>query len=305
MLIADPTYDSVFKFLMEDLESAAPIISSIIGREVVALSFAPQEILAQLPPAELTVYRLDFSAVVRDVATGETKKVLIEMQKAKHENDIMRFRSYLGENYGRDDVVDGESIALPLVTIYFLGFKLSVQRPVLRVNRTYSDARTGEVLTERDTFIERLTHDSHVVQTMLLPKDGETKLDRLLSVFSGLWTRTDEGGMIALNYTSDTATTEDPDLQHVLRRLTAAKGDEDVRRRFRIERESQRSMMEHYRELRQELAAKEEALAVKDEALAVKDEALAANAAALAEKDRLIAELQLQLGIAEERHTAG
>ena len=119
MIIADPSYDTVFKFLMEDTEIARALISEIIGEQVLSLTLAPQESALVVKPFGISLYRVDFKAVVRD-AKGEQRKVLIEMQKAKHLIDIMRFRRYLGDNYTRTDTVDGVEQVLPITTIYLV-----------------------------------------------------------------------------------------------------------------------------------------------------------------------------------------
>ena len=43
MIIANPIYDVVFKYLLEDAEIARDLLSTILGEEVVQLEFKPQE----------------------------------------------------------------------------------------------------------------------------------------------------------------------------------------------------------------------------------------------------------------------
>jgi len=49
MQIANPIYDVVFKYLMEDSKIAKLMISSIIGEDIEELSFMPQEFVADVP----------------------------------------------------------------------------------------------------------------------------------------------------------------------------------------------------------------------------------------------------------------
>jgi hypothetical protein len=77
----------------------------------------------------LTVYRLDFSAKIK-TAEGY-KNVIIELQKAKFPTDIMRFRSYLGQQFANKNNFQKIKIdnhirktGLPIISIYFLGHKL-------------------------------------------------------------------------------------------------------------------------------------------------------------------------------------
>ena len=94
MEIANPIYDVVFKYLMDDIESANTIISTILGLEIIELIPLPQEQVIHSDNKKLTTIRVDFMAIIR-LKGGKLKKVLIEMQKAKNPTDIMRFRRYL------------------------------------------------------------------------------------------------------------------------------------------------------------------------------------------------------------------
>ena len=98
MLIANPIYDVVFKYLMEDNKIAKLIISKIINEEIIELTPRPQENIIHLPEKSFfSIYHLDYSAVIK---TPEgSKNVIIEIQKAKFLTDIMRFRMYLGSQY--------------------------------------------------------------------------------------------------------------------------------------------------------------------------------------------------------------
>jgi hypothetical protein len=63
--IANPIYDVVFKYLMNDEKVAKLLLSAIIGKEVVSLEFRPTE--HHFPVGEmLMVLRMDFSARILD-----------------------------------------------------------------------------------------------------------------------------------------------------------------------------------------------------------------------------------------------
>lgn len=103
MLIANPIYDVVFKYLMEDAKVAKLLIGSIIGFEILDLEFRPKSFTTQVHGSEdairpfFTIYHLDFSAKIK--TPEEEKLVIIEVQKAKLATDILRFRQYLGKQY--------------------------------------------------------------------------------------------------------------------------------------------------------------------------------------------------------------
>ncbi|MCU0287866.1 MAG: hypothetical protein MUF15_15925, partial [Acidobacteria bacterium] len=94
MLIANPIYDTVFKYLMENLDIAKGIISTIINEEIDYIEFSSQEKVYKKNEKLLTVYHLDFIAKIREKEGGGHKNVLIELQKANIPYDIMRFRKY-------------------------------------------------------------------------------------------------------------------------------------------------------------------------------------------------------------------
>ena len=196
MHIANPIYDVVFKYLMEDAKVAKLLISSIIGEEIEELDFRPQEFTTDIDKSRLegragtlTVYRLDFSARIK-TDTG-SKNVIIEIQKAKFATDIMRFRSYLGNQYsdtGSTQTVTINNhtriIGIPIISIYFLGHKLDhTESPVIGVKRTYTDLITGVELTTKESFIESLTHDSYVIQIPNLTRKRRNELETLLGIF--------------------------------------------------------------------------------------------------------------------------
>jgi len=196
MLIANPIYDTVFKYLMDDPRIARVIISTIIGEEVEELTFKQRERSAQIATLGLSIFRLDFSAVVK-TSDGSRKNVLIEIQKADSGEDLPRFRRYLAENYyspgpgkGSEEecAVPGherDAPMIPIITIYILGFALSHLRghSAVMVKRSYYDAVTGEEIQQRENFIEHLTHDRYVIQISELKRRRRNKLECLLSLF--------------------------------------------------------------------------------------------------------------------------
>ena len=106
MIIANPLYDVVFKYLLEDIDIAREIIATILGEEITDLEVKPQETATEvLPDGNIHILRFDFKATIA-TATGEVKKVLIELQKIKLALNVVRFRRYLPLSLeGRGDSV--------------------------------------------------------------------------------------------------------------------------------------------------------------------------------------------------------
>ncbi len=206
MQIANPIYDVVFKYLMEDGKIAKLMLSSIIGEKIEELTFLPQEFISEIDKAKsskksntpqkakkvksiFTVYRLDFSAKIK---TSEGyKQVVIELQKAKYPTDIMRFRKYLGEQFSNKENTQRIEVkkkprktGIPIISIYFLGHKLDyTEASAIKINRQYIDLMTGEVIEIKESFIESLTLDSYVIQIPFLTNKRRNDLEILLSIF--------------------------------------------------------------------------------------------------------------------------
>ena len=300
MRIANPMYDAVFKHLLEDPASAKLIVGAILAEEIESLEMAPQESAVQVgspeePPAGtgFTVLRVDFAATVR-TAAGEHLRVLIEVQKARYSNDVMRFRRYLGTHYGdeRNTVTyreDGRERSRPrrLTTIYFLGEPLPrTPATVLKVAREYVDAVTGDRLAEREEFVEALTHDGYVVQVSRLPARRRNDLEKLLSVFDQDLRAADSRHALEVD-----AATMPERYAPVLRRLQIAAASPDLRHRMLTEDEIIGAWEGLYRENREQ----REALAEQQKAIAEQEEAIASNRKSLADQRQSLADQRQSL----------
>jgi hypothetical protein len=172
----------------------------------------------------------------------------------------MRFRNYLAEQYKKEDKINNESVALPITTIYILGFKLSeIESPCIRVARNYIDLINKITLSQKSEFVEKLTHDCFVVQVERITDRYQTRLDKLLSVFE------------QRNFTDDKEITKDyahnPDLEEV-RTITEilhyVGTNPKERKQIEIEQEAWRTVNamfeEKERKYQKELAEKEQEL---------------------------------------------
>ncbi len=183
MVIANPIYDVVFKRMMENERVAKFFIGTLLEQIIETIEVRPQEFTYSDELAGLAVFRLDFIATIK-TETGEFKKVLIEIQKAKNQIDLMRFRRYLAEQYKKEDTINNAKLILPITTIYILGFKLpEIDTPCLKVERNYKDLVNNKIIEIRSSFVEKLTHESFIVQVERITDKYQTKLDKMLSVF--------------------------------------------------------------------------------------------------------------------------
>jgi hypothetical protein len=183
LIIANPIYDVVFKRMMENERVAKFFIATLLEQTIETIEVKPQEFTYTNELSALAVFRLDFIATIK-TNSGEHKKILIEIQKAKNQIDLMRFRNYLAEQYKKEDTINNEKVILPITTIYILGFKLNeIETPCLKVERNYVDHINKYNLNTKSDFVEKLTHDSFIVQVERITNRYQTKLDKLLSIF--------------------------------------------------------------------------------------------------------------------------
>ena len=305
MRIANPLYDSVFKFLMEDPDCARTVIATITGLEIIRVDPRPTELLAEVG-AGLLVYRLDFCAHVK-LADGGFHLVLIEIQKAKESEDIMRFRRYLGEQYSSaanivpDLPPELPPVPMPVLSIYLLGHKLSglPEVPVIKVERQQRDAITGDILPGRSRFIECLTHDSFIIQIPNLHESARNSLERLLGFFDQH--RKDPRDNHTLIIDESQVPTE---FRPVLRRLSRAGESDEIRQKMTVEDEVLSSLL---REERAKLAAIERADKAEADKLKAEADKLKAEADKLkaeADKQRIAfnsAEMLRSAQVSEDR----
>ena len=203
MKVLNPIYDTVFKFLMEDIEIAQGLISLIIEEDVVELIPAPQEqstAKLKIKYNQLELQRLDYVAVIKTIdKQGKDffQKVSIEVQKSPFAPEIGRFRKYVGEKYRKKTTYKSqESVQteyLPIKTIYFVDKTFNNDLPViLRRKGEYWDVLEHKRYKgQKDKYVELLNHDSWFIQVEKLPTDMKNELLHVLSVFAP-WIRDEE-----------------------------------------------------------------------------------------------------------------
>ncbi len=195
MKIVNPLFDLAFKFLMENEKYARKVLSVILDQDVVEVTLNQQETVFPSPAKQLSYFRLDFRAVIRQT-DGAQQKVLVELQKSKSPGDIQRFRNYLGASYmssAKDVNVVKEPPpayygAFPLITIYILGYNMpEIPYMAVRVNRDVIDTVSKKKVKVKSSFIDHLTHEAHIIQVLRLPKEPRSRLERFLTLFNQAW----------------------------------------------------------------------------------------------------------------------
>ena len=132
---------------------------------------------------------------------------------------------------------DGKQIMiLPIVTIYLLGFNLpEVETAVVKINRQYIDCIDRKILTGKNDFIEKLTHDRFVVQIPRIEGRIQNKLDKLLSFCEQKYF-IDEGRMLK----EYKLPIEGEEMKLIAERLNYIGTDRESRSQLDIEKEAYR-----------------------------------------------------------------
>ena len=295
MFIANPIYDVVFKYMMEDLRVAKTFISAIIGQKVEELDFCPQDYTVKYKKDSMTVIRMDFLAKVK-TADGY-KAIIIEMQKAQLLSDIKRFRNYLGSQYCNEGNIYKDEKkrehARQIYCIFFLGKGLNIPNvPVLVVTNQVKDRATGDELSLNNEFIDSLHHNSWIVQISCLKKHRRDDLEKLLCIF-------DQQNIDNSNHILKVNEEDFPEeYRHVIRRLQQAAESKEVADQMKAEDyiiSDFQTLERQIAEMDEIIEEKDKALDEKDKALNEKDKALNEKDKALEEKDKALEELKKQV----------
>ena len=298
--VANPIYDSVFKYIMSDERISKTILSALLKKDVVKVEMRPHE-YSNTTRDTLSMFRIDFAATVRerDAKEGTEKErvVLIELQKTWLDTETLRFRQYLGAQYSnkinmRDDSPKG--FAYPMVAVYLLGHRVGdIKEPVVYVNHDVYDYE-GKVVVDgkHEPFVESLTHNSIIVQIPLLKGKVNNRLERVLSIFDQSKKDSDDQQVLNID---EKKYEDDADMMYVLHMLTAAAADSEMRQDMNVEDEYYKAIedrdtaiLQRENELKRrdaQLQKKEAQLQQKDTQLQQKDTQLQQKDTQLQQKD--------------------
>jgi hypothetical protein len=306
MTIANPIYDTVFKYLMEDERIARTILSALLKEDIVKIEVRPHE-YTNGQKEVLSIFRIDFGATVRK-PDGEEQLILIELQKTWLPTETLRFRQYLGVHYQNPNNIVADSPdrhALPMVAVYLLGHTVGeIEAPVIYVRHQVLDYNE-KPLTQGipNKFVDSLNHDSIIVQIPRLHGRINNRLDKVLSIFDQSNVCRDNEHYLTLDETA--FSTADADMEPIFHRLMMAASSVEMRQNMNVEdeyfsiiKEQEGKMYGMERDIAEKttlLAEKNEQLAEKDGQLAEKNEQLAEKDGQLAEKDGQLAEKDGQL----------
>ena len=314
--VANPIYDSVFKYIMEDERIAKTMLSALLKKEVVHVTVRPHE-YSNTTRDTLSMFRIDFAATVRE-REGDVEKdrvVLIELQKTWLNTETLRFRQYLGAQYSNKNNIreaDEKGFAYPMVAVYLLGHKVgNIKEPIVYVNHDVFDYN-GNIVKEgsEEPFVESLTHNSIIVQIPLLHGNVNNRLEKVLSVFDQTQV---EGNTQQVLKIDEDKYADDNDMLYVLHKLTAAAANSEMRQDMNVEDEYYKAIEDRdtaimqrdkiLKEQSEQLSQQSEQLSLKDEQLSLKDEQLRNMAKVLFDKGMTEEQISEMTGINVENIT--
>lgn len=235
--VANPLYDAVFKYLMEDDRIAKTILSALLKKKVVDVKIRRNEYANLTRRESISMFRIDFAATVLD-EDNQPHLMLIELQKTWLPTETLRFRRYLALQYNNEENMRKEEhgkYAIPMVAIYLLGHCVGeIEEPVIYVNHhAYNyDGKKVEAGIP-DPFVESLQHDSIIVQIPLLHGRVNNRLEKVLCLFD----QTNVADNKKVIKVDDKQFEGDNDMEYIVRRLQSAAADPDMRYQMNVEDE--------------------------------------------------------------------
>ena len=235
--VANPLYDAVFKYLMEDDRIAKTILTALLKKKVIDVKIRRNEYANLTRRESISMFRIDFAATVLD-EDNQPHLMLIELQKTWLPTETLRFRRYLALQYNNEENMlkeEHEKYAIPMVAIYLLGHRVGkIEEPVIYVNHhayNYDGKKVEEGIP--DPFVESLQHDSIIVQIPLLHGRVNNRLEKVLCLFD----QTNVADNKKVIKVDDKQFEGDNDMEYIVRRLQSAAADPDIRYQMNAEDE--------------------------------------------------------------------
>jgi hypothetical protein len=187
IIIPNPIYDVVFRYLMEDPDSAMIVVSTLINENIIKLQLEPithsekkeKSMMTALQDPktkdDLRLFHLDFTATIL-LPDGSEELIMIELQKATEPEDIFRFKRYISRNFQKKlevEVTDIETLTIRkvnrpirLVPVFILNFRIEneINDLLIKTKRVKEGFFKNKALQLPNEFIDNLSYDLLVVQ---------------------------------------------------------------------------------------------------------------------------------------------
>jgi len=178
VIIPNPLYDVVFRYLMEDYESAKIILSTLLGVKILNLEFEPhthaEKVTDSATEKEIRLFHLDFNATIIN-EQGEEELVMIELQKAYIKSDIFRFKRYICKNFQKNDklkmLIEKEDFLFACKFPSLYTRKVSIRgdwvffiSSCLIISKEAKGVFKGKIEDCPSEFVKHLNYDMYIVQ---------------------------------------------------------------------------------------------------------------------------------------------
>ena len=141
------------------------------------------------------------------------RKVIIELHKVKKNEEIDTYHNY--------------NLKLPIISIYILGFNLTVEQPIFITRPACFDMIKSEEMEIKDDFVKQLFHTSYIIQTLRILPSNETMLEKLLTLFEQFTFTDDTQKTKEIVYPEEEKV--DSELQYLLDELIFVAADQKMR----------------------------------------------------------------------------
>ena len=328
-LIANPIYDSAFKYMMQNERAATVLLENLLGREILHLDILTNDTPIIEEKTGVRILRLDFSAKVVNKETNEPELITIELQKSYLDTEIMRFRSYLGGKYSDPKNAETKMVKtwrknqktgkieptevekkepLHIVAIYILGHtfqEIPIEKPII-YNYPNPVGIENEPIPDvmKTLFFRGITHDTIIVQIPYLKPNAKTKVEQMLEIFCQEYVSSSTEQLLEF----EDYDKRSEEFKELSRPLVFAAADSDVRKVMAIEdemsvhfqnvkcvTEEKEALQELVEESEKKLQEKDEQLQKKDVLLLAKDEQLQEKNEQLKENEKQLQEQQTKL----------
>ena len=303
--IANPIYDSVFKYMMQNQKVCMILLSALLNRDIVEIKIINNELI-RADLKKFAVLRLDFLAKIKN-PDGSFEMVSIELQKSEKSTEIVRFRRYLARLYDTEanqtETVDGKNrrgehikiqkeTPIHIVAIYILGHSVEgLDEPVIYYSPQATNA-SGEIVKNVGLipFFRYLSHDSIVVQIPYLRKNARTKVENFLEIFDQSNVMPENEHYLLL----DNLDNKPEGYNLVVRQLASAAADKEVKTTMMFEDEFAEDL-ENWTELEEIVEEQKERIEEQKKIVEGQKEKIAEQSKQLSQKEEQLSQQQEQL----------
>ena len=228
--VANPLYDAVFKYLMEDERIAKTILTALLKKKVVDVKIRRNE--SNRKRLATSMCKITLQATILETSNDTPMCMNIELEKTWLETPSLSQRQHVAEQYNSYDnlvCLPNEKAEKTGLKIYILAHRIGyINAPIFYVkNQILYDSKHQKLsLSSPEPFVDTLRQDSIIIQTPLLTDEPESREEKILSLFCQKHTSPRSKQVLAIEEDDFKA---DVELDYIIYRLQAAACNPDMR----------------------------------------------------------------------------